>query len=239
LVNVVWYDNSDSIGEAVTDTNGMQLSCITADSPTDATEIFIAYEEGSCPKSAEHKKGKVYTFKSSKSSWIWSHFDKLENNKVFAFCCLCQKEVYYLKCYSTGMLIRHVKNHHKGVYSQHLKSVADTVPRLQVDSKRQGSLESSLIPCPMFETCLVNWMIATYQPLCYCEDPTFREMCLSLNKKSPILSREKLRSLITKEYVITKKQITSILKRERFCIHNRWMDLTSQCWICYLYCPFH
>ncbi len=159
----------------------MQLSCIPADSPTVAAEIFIADEEGSCPKSAAHKKRKVYTFKSSESSWIWSHFDKLENNKVFAFCRLFQKEVYYSKCYSTGMLIRHVKNHHKGVYSHHLKSVANTVPRLEVDLKRQGSLESSLIPCSKFETCLVNWMIATYQPLGCCKDPTFREMCLFLN----------------------------------------------------------
>jgi hypothetical protein len=134
--DVVWYDDDDdnSVREAITNANGMQLSCITADSPTDTAEIFIADEEGSCPKISAHKKRKAYTFKSSKSSWIWSHFDKLENNKVFAFCRLCQKEVYYLKCYSTGMLIHHVKNHHKGVYSQHVKSVADTVPRLPATS---------------------------------------------------------------------------------------------------------
>jgi hypothetical protein len=36
--DVVWYDddNDNSIREAITDANGMQLSCITADSPTDA-----------------------------------------------------------------------------------------------------------------------------------------------------------------------------------------------------------
>jgi hypothetical protein len=214
----VWYheDNDDSVREAVTDANGMQLSCITADSPCDDAKIFIADEEGICPRISGHKKRKAYTFKSSKSSWIWSHFDKLENNKMFAFCRLCQKEVYYSKYYSTGMLIRHVKNHHKGVYSQHLKSVADAVPRLEVDSKRQGCLESSLIPCLKFETCLVNWMIATYQQLRCCVDLTFREMCLSLNKKSPIPSHEKLRSLITEEYVMTRKQITSILKGKHF-----------------------
>jgi len=224
-----------SLYEAVTDANGMQLSCITADSPCDDAEIFIADEEGICPRG--NKKRKAYTFKASESSWIWSHFDKLDNNKMFAFCRLCQKEVYYSKCYSTGMLIRHVKNHHKGVYSQHLKSVADAVPRVEVDSKRQGCLESSLIPCPKFETCLVNWMIATYQPLRCCEDPTFREMCLSLNKKSPILSREKLRSLITEEYVMTRKQITSILKGKHFAFTtDGWTSLAN---VGYVTCTAH
>jgi len=81
---------------------------------------------------------------SSELSWIWSHFEKLEN-KTLAFCCLCHKEVFYSKCYSTGMLIHHVNVHHKAVSSQHLKSVADTVPRLELDSKRQGTVNPSLI----------------------------------------------------------------------------------------------
>jgi hypothetical protein len=122
----------------------MQLSYTAANTDTDATEIFTADEQDSFPGSAAHKKRKTYNFKSSELSWIWSHFEKLEN-KTLAFCCLCHKEVFYSKCYSTGMLIHHVNVHHKAVSSQHLKSVADTVPRLELDSKRQGTVNPSLI----------------------------------------------------------------------------------------------
>jgi hypothetical protein len=70
--------------------------------------------------------------------------------------------------------------------------------------------------CPKFEHCLVNWMVATYQPVRCIEEPTFREMCLSLNKESPILSHDKLRNLISEQYAIAKRSITDILKGKHF-----------------------
>jgi len=43
-------------------------------------------------------------------------------------------------------------------------------------------------------------------------------MCFSLNKKCPILSRERIQTLLSEEYTITQKQIKVILKREYFSI---------------------
>jgi hypothetical protein len=129
-----------------------------------------------------HKKRKAYCLKSGESSWVWSHFKKQPANKQFAFCLLYQKDIFYSKYYSTGMLTHHLKNHHWAVYHNHLKSVADNaLSMLQPDCSMQGSMSAFLMSCPKFENCLVNWMVATYQPVCCCEEPTFREMCLSLN----------------------------------------------------------
>jgi hypothetical protein len=126
------------------------------------------------------KKQKAYCMKNSRASWIWDHFSRMEEKKAFALCTICGVEVYYSKDYSTSMLVWHVRRHHKQVYNNHLEAEA------------QQSMQLFLMYCPKFETCLINWMVATYQPLCCCEDQTFRDICLSLNKKAPILSRDKL-----------------------------------------------
>jgi hypothetical protein len=60
--DIAWYDDSGSINEAVTDTNQMQLSCITADTDTDAAENFTADDQDRCPRSAAHKKKKGIHF---------------------------------------------------------------------------------------------------------------------------------------------------------------------------------
>jgi hypothetical protein len=177
------------------------------------------------------KKRKAHSITKTQTSWIWNHFKKMDDRKEFAFCQLCTKEVYYSKDYSTSMLVRHLKRHHKQVYTNYLD--------VQADSKvgMQQSLKPYLLDCPKFEKCLINWMIATYQPLRCCEDPSFREMCLSLSKKAPILSRERLRTLLSEEYSMTKKTLKMILKGRHYSFTtDGW---TSAANVGYVTCTAH
>jgi hypothetical protein len=56
------------------------------------------------------------------------------------------------------------------------------------------------VACPTFESCLLKWMIKTYQPLWVTECNEFRMMCLALNKNSPILGSNRLCRLLKSEY---------------------------------------
>jgi hypothetical protein len=164
-------------------------------------------------KETAFKKRKVYVQTTAATSGIWHHFNKMEIKKESALCILCNKEVYYSKNYSTGMLIHHVQRHHKQVYQQHLSSKAEEkiVSQSRQSIGTKGTVKPFLINCPKFENCLIKWMIATYQPLRCCEEQSFREMCLSLNKKCPVLSREELKTMLGEEYAIAQKHLKVIL----------------------------
>jgi len=82
------------------------------------------YEEEFSEESPS-KKRKAYNKINAETSWIWSHFKKMEDKKGFAFCDLCMKEVYYSKDYSTSILIRHMKRHHKDEDKHHLEAKAE------------------------------------------------------------------------------------------------------------------
>jgi len=90
------------------------------------------------------------------------------------------KDVYYSKDYSTSLLIRHMKRHHKDMYKHHLEAKVEE--KLAVEGK--GDAQQSIMPfpitCPDFEQSLINWMIATYQPLYCCEEKRFRDMLFEL-----------------------------------------------------------
>jgi len=66
------------------------------------------YEEAFSEESPS-KKRKAYNKNNVETSWILSHFKKMEEKKEFAFCDLCMKEVYYSKYYSISMLICHME----------------------------------------------------------------------------------------------------------------------------------
>jgi hypothetical protein len=75
-----------------------------------------------------------------------------------------------------------------------------------------------------------------YQPVHCCEEPTFREMYLSLNKKSVILSCDKLQN-ISEQYAIAKRSITDILKRKHFSFTtDGWTSLAN---VGYVICTAH
>jgi hypothetical protein len=52
---------------------------------------------------------------------------------------------------------------------------------------------------PTFEAAFINWMIQLYQPMSMCENASFRTLCQSLSPKAPLLGREKVRLILTKQ----------------------------------------
>lgn len=66
-------------------------------------------------------------------------------------------------------------------HNNHLESKADAKYGSENNANDQQSLQLFLIHCHTFENCLITWMVAMYQPLCSCEDQSFRDMNLFLN----------------------------------------------------------
>jgi len=71
------------------------------------------------------------------------------------------KEVYYSKDYSTSMLIRHMKRHHKDIYKHHLEAKVEEKLEEEGKGDAQQSIKPYLITCPSFEQSLITWMIST------------------------------------------------------------------------------
>jgi hypothetical protein len=153
-----------------------------------------------------------------KSSWVWNHFKRIKKSKTHAFCLLCQKEIFYTKTRSTGMLERHIKRSHPKTFQQALRKGEKKTP-----APSQVTMESFVNPCPSFDECLVNYVVRTYQPLRICEEETFRDLCRSMNKKSPIISRDKLHTMVQMKYIQVQEKISSIIK-------NRYFSLTTDSW---------
>jgi len=63
-----------------------------------------------------------------KSSWVWNHFKCVRESKTHAFCLLCQKEIFYTKTRSTGMLERHIKRSHPKTFQQALRKGEKKTP---------------------------------------------------------------------------------------------------------------
>jgi len=105
---------------------------------------------------------------------------------------------------STGMLERHVKRKHSELFKQALRTGAKKVPKIEVS---QVSMDGFVVSCPTFEKCLLNWAVETYQPLRCCEERTFRDLCLALNKRCPILSRDKLHTMVQCQYIRVQEKV--------------------------------
>ena len=158
-----------------------------------------------------------------KPSWVWSHFRRpVDKHAEHVFCLLCQEDVFYTGTHSTGMLERHVKRKHSELFKQALRTGAKKVPKIDV-SQSQLSMEGFVAPCPTFEQCLLSWAVETYQPLRCCEERTFRDLCLALNKRCPILSRDKLHTMVQCQYIRVQQKVKRILT-------NRYFALTTDSW---------
>jgi len=93
------------------------------------------------------------------------------------------KDVYYSEEYSTSMLIYHMKRH-KDVHKHHLEAKVEEKLAVEGKGDSQRTIKPFLITCPNFEQSLINWMIATHQPLCCCEDKFQRHVLFSKQKVS-------------------------------------------------------
>jgi hypothetical protein len=101
------------------------------------------------------------------------------------------------KC-SKCMLERHIKRKHPKNFVDALTLGAQkSYCKFKLSNcQAQCSLESYVVSCPAFADCLMNWAIATYQPLGCCEEESFNELCLSLKKNSPMYGREKFHTML-------------------------------------------
>ena len=141
-----------------------------------------------------------------------------DGKKGEALCILCNRLVWYTLSFSTNILARHIQAYHAAVNIEHLTAKASKTIAKEKENKGStynaiplasgvlgsttSSITSWLVDCPSFEKCLVRFMVTTYQSYRICEEPTFRDLCRSSNKKAPILSQEKLTSLVKDEYYV-------------------------------------
>ena len=84
---------------------------------------------------------------------------------------------------------------------------------------------------------MLAWIIDTYQPLHFCESPSFREMCRSLSLKAPIIGRNKLQGLLSKEAAFMKVKLWSFLKGAHVSITtDAWTSCNN---VTYITCTAH
>jgi hypothetical protein len=163
----------------------------------------------------------------AKSSWVWEHFKSSPNgDKTKSFCLLCCQDIHYGKSRSTGMLEHHIKIKHTAVYSDRCEQHA--LERIEQEtmadkSSMQSSINSYLTACPNFESCLIRWMVKKYMPLDLTECNEFQEMCRSLNKRSPVLGRDRNGRLLKEEFHVCHQKLVRILK-------GKYFSLTTDAW---------
>ena len=151
------------------------------------------------------------SLKTTNKSWVWQYFTK-KATKGECSCKICNETVWYTLSYSTNMLAHHIQRRHRSTFADHLSEKACGIitkedamnpckrshlntsdPSCSFSSAaKSGRLLSWLVDCPSFEKCFIEIMAATCQSYCIAKKPTFRDLCISLNKKAPVLSRAKL-----------------------------------------------
>lgn len=206
---------------------GVGVIVVADDRPS---EMDLVDDMPPLPDSPSELPSRVITAKRSHSdvsgsdvskSWVWNYFKKADAAGKHCLCLLCNQEVNYSFTKSTGALARHVKRFHKSVWEQRLREKAEV--SISSGSASTLSIDAFLKHCPRFEKCLVQWMIATYQPYRCVEDRHFRAMCQSLSVRAPILSRDKLKELVSEEYHVAELKVKGILK-------GRFFSFTTDGW---------
>ena len=164
------------------------------------------------------------------TSWVWNHCKKTDT-KGEALCLVCNTLVWYSLDLSTNMLARHIERRHPAVFAAHLKD------KFNNDESSEGGTNKSKITSttimswvkdvPKFEASLVAFCVATYQSYRICEEPTFRDLIRSLNKKAPEMSRAKLTTLVKEEYQRNLIKIKAILKGRTFALTtDAWTSIS-------------
>jgi hypothetical protein len=174
---------------------------------------------------------------------IWQFF-RLYNEKKFSksavYCILCSKDIYYGTSHSTSNLEKHVMRHHKDEYKAVMNERAEKKQRNNSTGnfcQTKLSEYISVTNCPNFEDALLNWIVQTYQALNVIEHPLFREMLLTLNKKTPLISHAKIRSLLSAKYYDVMVSIKKILKMNQVSLTtDAWTSITKDG---YVTCTIH
>ena len=157
-----------------------------------------------------------------KTSWVWGYFKPLEEPKFNALCTLCNQAIFYGRSFSTTNLSRHIERRHYNQYSNHLRELNKANKSTNSAGASifltQGSMDRYAVACPEFEDRLLDWIVSDYQSLRVFESEAFRDMCRSLNKKAPILSRPRVGQLLSKTFVDTQEEMISIFEGHHFAM---------------------
>jgi hypothetical protein len=113
------------------------------------------FSPGDQSRSSSSMMKKQMSKKNDRSN-IWKYFDVFAGSqyKDYAFCTLCQSEVYYTMTMSTGMHTSHLKKFHREEYNAMVKS--QTAKKHKVDTVDLSlvSLSKFLVGAPSFEGAL-------------------------------------------------------------------------------------
>jgi hypothetical protein len=180
--------------------------------------------------------------RAKKDIWQYCKIYKEKQYSMLAYCLLCQNDVNYSASHSTSMLERHLSRNHKKEFK--LIRMERAEKRIKLDdgksdkpSRQQASIISYGVSCPYYEEKLIDWLIATYQPILTVQHKSFREMIGRLNKKTPAISGERVRSLIYNKYYDLLLNITSICKGRKYALTtDTW---TSRAKTAYTTCIVH
>jgi hypothetical protein len=120
-------------------------TCPGASSITDCSPDYMGNSNSSCSqlKNQISKKNGI-------RSDIWKYFDVFAGKqyKDYAFCTLCQSEVYYTMTMSTGMLTRHLKKFHRDDFNAIVESQTSKKHKVETVDLSQVSLSKFVIILP-------------------------------------------------------------------------------------------
>lgn len=185
---------------------------------------------------------KTRCVKKNAKSLLWSHFHVYEHPSYrhLAFCLLCQKDVNYSKTMSTSALTKHLRKFHKEEFDVILTSKAQMAydeAKEAAGTAAQVSITNYIEPAPSFQEAFLDWLVDTYQPIRCCEVESFRRMCRSLNSGSPIIGRDKVRSLLSQKAAELRVKLRKVfLNRDWCCTTDSW---TSKANVNYTVCTAH
>jgi len=162
-------------------------------------------------------------------SSVWKYFlvFKERRYKAWTYCTSCQRNIFYTDTMSTGMLLRHLRKYHRDKFDElielEVENMKEAEEKAQIAADSQKKITGFVTYLPSSEKAFVRWVIETFQPLTCCEEPSFRTYCQSLSLKAPLIGREKLRLLLTKEAAEVRSDIKKILTGLYFaCTTDSW-----------------
>jgi hypothetical protein len=97
--------------------------------------------------------------------------------KAWAYCTICESNVYYIDTMSTGMLVRHLRKYHQDDYDEVMELEVQKNQKLSgtkpSEKENQLKMTKFIMYFLTFEKAFINWMIQMYQPISACQNASF------------------------------------------------------------------
>ena len=174
---------------------------------------------------------------------VWEFF-QIYNEKKFkshAFCILCKSDVNYGKTHSTSNLEKHIQRHHKKEYENIMCERANKRFKCREAENISTGIQQKLTPfmdsVGVYEECLLDWMIDSYQPLSAVQKDSFRKLTHFLYRKAPIIGEDRIRNLLSMKFFETQQNIIKILKGKNVALTtDAWTSIAKEG---YVTCTLH